>query len=427
MIRSSAKSGKLWLTAAVASILVTIPAMTRAADDPDPNQALKDQKARLDAEAAVVASRAALNQARIAALGLPSFDGSRTANTGAGAIEASMLSTTAVRSAAQIISGRLVPDPAPADAYTGNYILLAGNEALDFAQVGALLVQMEAIKSLFDRLPDQPPPRRARPGHQAQTAGAQHVPTGFAPGLIVGAISAAAGLLRSNVEISALDTDAVSEDMLVSAIATRLGGRAVLPSALIGSPEPCPRSGQRPAGCIETNPVNWDRDNLIQRFNRLIGLRADTKRARDAIPAQNQTPGEKAYIAAADAAIGRFDTLFTAVTTADEHGVVPIAQAGRLDLLRRSAARVVRVFLAEHSGSLVKTTNLLTTLGADPLRVSGALVARYIVTDPVSGTAYGGGILTCQTALTSLSRIQRWNWQGAGGRQVAQCQEQSER
>ncbi|MEA3014661.1 MAG: hypothetical protein QOD42_3206 [Sphingomonadales bacterium] len=425
MTWTNAKLPRLCATAAIALVLVSTPVMIRAADDPDPNKALKDEKARLDAQAELVASRAALDRARIAALGLPSFEGTRTVNTGAGAIEASMLSTTAVRRAAQIISGNLVPAAAGAQRYAGKYILLAGNEALDFAQAGSILIQMDAIRTLFDQIPPPPPPRtRART--RARTRGQQGMlEMVLGPTAAIGAISAAAGLLRSNVEISALETDAISENMLVSAIATQLGDRAIIPSAMIGVVEPCPPSGPRPAACLENSPPpNWRDKSLIDRFNRLAELRTDAKTARDRIPAENQTPQEQSYIAAADRAIGRFDTFFTTVTTPDEHGAVPIAQAVRLDMLRRSAARVVRVFVAQHSGSLIKTTNLLTTLGADPLRVSGALVARYEVTDPLTGITHGGGILTCQTALVRLSNVQRWNWRSPAGPVTAQCQEQ---
>lgn len=426
MIRSKGRFQQACSTVAAALLLVSIPVMTRAEGDPDPNQALKDEKARLDARAEVVKARADLARARIEALGLPSFEGTRTVNAGAGAIEASMLSTTAVRRASQIIAGRLVPAPRAQQDYTGNYILLAGDEELDFARAGAMLTQMDAIKTLFDQIPRPPAPRRQRPTGPA-TVVATNVEMAFSPTLALGAISAAAGLLRSNVELSALETDAISDHMLVSAIASQLGDRAILPSALIGVLEPCPEDAPQSATCLGPAPLNpddWARRNLIHRFNRLVERRDETKRIRDGIPAQNQTPEEARYVAAADRAIARFDTFFTDSTTPDDDGIVPIAQAGRLDLLRRAAGRIVRVYVAEHSGSLVKTTNLLTTLGADPLRVSGALVARYQVTDPNTGTQRGGGILTCQTALATLSRVQRWDWAGAAGPTAAQCQEQ---
>jgi hypothetical protein len=161
---------------------------------------------------------------------------------------------------------------------------------------------------------------------------------------------------------------------------------------------------------------------LLHRFEWLTQRRNAMKTAVDRIPAQHQTEAEQRYVAAANAAIASFDTFYTAVTTAGDDGIVPIAQAAQLDILRRRAARVVRIYVSEHAGSVIKTTNLLTTLGADPLRVSGALLVRYDILDPSRGTARSVS-LTCQTALVRLSSVQRWDWRGRQGPTRADCQE----
>ncbi len=422
---------KMLATAGAAVLLVSTPVMIHAQDDP--NQALKDQKARLDLQAEIAKARADVAQARIDALRLPTFTGARTLGTGAGAIEASMLSATAVARAADLIAARLAPSAQPAGAYSGNYILLAGDERLDFAQVGMLLAQMDAIKQLFDRVPDVPVrPAGPRSGtrfysRQLPDSG-QFAEMAFSPALVTGAISAAAGLLRSDVEINSVDTTAISDDMLVAAVASRVGDRAILQSALIGVVEPCASGASADDICLPPLPRlprtqdEWQAGRLLHRFEWLAQWRNATNSAIDRIPAQNQTAAEQHYLAVANEAVARFDTFFTAVTTPGDDGTVPIARAAQLDILRRRAARVVRIYVSQHSGSVIKTTNLLTTLGADPIRVSGALLVRYDILDPGRGTARSVS-LTCQTALVRLSSVQRWDWRGRQGPVRAECQE----
>ncbi len=421
---------KAFLPVAAAVVVASTPVMLQA--QADPTQEAKDQKALVDARAELVKARADLAQARIDALRLPSFEGTRTLDAGAGAIEASMLSTTAVARAADMIAARLAPATAPAGAYAGNYMLLAGDEALNFSRVGMLLARMDAIKQTFDQIPAFPVrPRIPRPGIQFYSGDPSNrglAEMAFSPAIITGAISAAAGLLRSNVEISPVETTAISDEMLVSAVANRMGDRAILQSALIGVTETCPRDASASDFCLPRLPPppntqdGWQAGLLLHRFEWLRQWRNATKAAVDRIPAQNQTPAEERYVVAANAAIASFDTFYTAVTTAGDDGVVPIAQATQLDLLRRRAARVVRIYISQHAGSVIKTTNLLTTLGADPVRVSGSLLVRYDILDPSRGTARSA-ILTCQTALVTLSRVQRWDWRGRQGATRADCQE----
>ena len=398
---------------AVFLTLAATPGVSRAEEDANAavtaeTDRLKAQTERINAEAARINAQAARTQARIDALGLPSFEGTAEAGERAGGIEAAMLSTAAVQEAAAQLAPRL---------RDGTYVLLAGDEALDFGAVGAILTQMDAIKSMFDRAPD--------------ASGRPRAPVAGDPTAIIGAITAAAGLLRSDVELTALPTESVSHEMLVTALAARLGERAVLPSAMIGVVQPCmpmiPNPGANPTpappgSCLPPSTGNWEEMYLLHRFNRLVERRQEAAAARSEIPAATRNPALQRRAAALDAAIARFDAFYTSVTSPDDNGAVPLAVAARLDMLRRSSPRIARIHVAQSGGSLVNRRNLATTLAlADPLRVSGALIVRYVVTDPVRGTPYDAGILTCQTTLTSLRRIQNWSWTGAGGEGRARC------
>jgi len=394
MTRSYGKFRQRCATAAVVLVLVSTPVMIRAEDDPDPNQALKNEQARIETQVAITKARGDLARTRIQALGLPSFDGTTTVDANGGAIEATLLSTHAVDAAAATIVEQL-------DNQLGRerkILLLAPTENFDFGLVSATIAQMDAARNLLER------------------ALAPPSDTGAAP--IIAAITAAAGLLRSDSTLTGLEVAGISDRLLTIAVASRLGGRAILPTALSatipacpeGQPAPPPGSAARPCLTVEFRGVDWRQMNIAQQFNFLAELRGSAAQARANIPADTEDEALKAQGAALDAAIARYDSLYSAITTADEHGQVPIAQAVRLQLLLADDPAVVRVYLDRAGGSMLKQTNLLTWLGADPLRISGALVASYVITDPLRGSVDRGGMLACRTALTSVRSVQHWDW-----------------
>jgi hypothetical protein len=94
------------------------------------------------------------------------------------------------------------------------------------------------------------------------------------------------------------------------------------------------------------------------------------------------------------------------VTTPNDQGVVPLLSAARLADLRENDYPILRVHVDKAGGSLVNTKNIATTFGVDPLKVSGAVVASYIMTDPKTGFVTTAGILSCSTTLTSIRKVQ---------------------
>ena len=121
-------------------------------------------------------------------------------------------------------------------------------------------------------------------------------------------------------------------------------------------------------------------------------------------------PTDKAAAARLDHALARFKSLFDRATTANAQGMVPITLAIRLARLASLEPKILRVY-AEHSGgSFVSKKNLATTLGFDPMKVSGGVVASYTITDPVQGLVLRHGIISCRTAYTSLRKVQAGTW-----------------
>lgn len=387
----------LRITAVVAAALVAIPAASLAQDDPNAaakadTERLNAETARINAEAARINAEAARDRARIEALGLPSFEGTTTLNTGAGAIETTMLASRALDAAAQTIRGDILAgddDCSRAQSQGASagspatrqracpIIVLAGDEAIDFGRIGALEVEMNALDTMFTHLGFGPA--------ASSEAG------GGAPAVIA-AISAAAGLLRSNTTVTPVDLQALSHRALATAVAGRLGADAILPSAAIGSiPEP-------------------QASALLRKLNELFDRRLRVQQARDAIVLRDPTKPTQRH-KDLTAALARFDTFAARVTTPDSNGAVPIVQAVRLESILGQGSRILRVHLDRVGGSLINRTNLLTTLGiADPVRVSGGLVASYTLTDPANGSVVKAGMITCRTTTARLRSVQRGVW-----------------
>lgn len=432
--------------AALAALLVSFPAAWAAAEDPpatgdtakaDPETArITAETARINADAARINAQAARDRARVDALGLPHFDGSTQLGQGVGAIEATMLTSHAVDVAAGAIAQAITAAPSrqaaqgtssnadhgskragSAPAAQSNaattpqaVIVVAGDEALDFGRINAFSVEMDGIHQDFTGLARRHPPACAPPRHgNGPRAAASHggESGGLAPTAIIAAVNAAAGLLRSNTQVDALDLPKVNSRMLATAVAARLapsssGMIPVLPTSLVQA--------------VDENPTgrSWEEMNLLQKLTFLQTLRGTVQNVREQVcvaDRSNPTNAEKALLAPYDTALARFDGFVTRAATPDANGVVPLVQAARLALIAARTPLVLRVSLDQAGGSLVRTTNLLTTLAIeDPVRVSGGLVATYSLTDPASGDVRGAGIITCRTTLARLESVQGGIW-----------------
>lgn len=378
------------ITLALLATAAATPSALSAQGESEPT--LQTETARIKAQAELERARADRDRAsadRIAALGLPSFEGKTTMGDGAGAMEATMLASHAVREAAAMIAHgvpketRTVSAGGVSSTVPRKVIVLAGEEGLDFSQVGALGAEMDAIRQVMLPL-----------ASGGEGGGALGIAT------VISAATAAAGLLRSDTEVAALDLPALSNRILASMVAAELGERAIIPSAAIGSLEP------------EAEQADWDKKSIMQKINALVALRRQVE-ARKPKPADAEKPTkeEQAKIAPYTAALARFDAFFTRVTTGDDKGQLPLVRTARLDQLWRDEPRILRVYLDKAGGSRVIRKNIGTTLTlATPVKVSGGIIASYIVTNPTTGGLLAFDFISCRTTFTSIQSVQRGVW-----------------
>lgn len=368
----------------VASIAPFVWGYSSAAQTASPTSQEKEVE-RLEAEAELERARADRDKAaaeRIQALGLPSFTGETKLEQGAGAMEATMLATHALLEAADQISKDIAAKP---DG-TRKVLLLRGDEVIDFAEAAMIETELSAIERAF-----------AEAGiKKAEAADQGYKFFGIDPGTLVAAASALAGLLRSETSVSPVEIASLSDRVLINAVAGRLGSRAILPGALVG-----PTGNESP---------------LISRLNEVGAIRelANVRRTELA----KQAKKNEAAIARLTGMIGRFDTLFGRISTADNKGVVPIVRAARLDAMLKQNPAVLRIFVDKVGGSLINSKNIATTFGADPIKVSGGLIASYTLTDPASGGVWASDLLVCRTTLSRLRPIHEAEWQGKTGRKA---------
>jgi hypothetical protein len=366
---------------------LAIPAAAYADDTPKTPQQeeidrIKAEADRDKAEADLITQRAARDKAKIDALGLPAgYNGTTTlSGTNAGVMEANMLAMYALQAAADGIVSDV-------KGKAGKVVVLAGNENADLNQVVMIEAQLDGIES--DLISAIGPPRReTRRSRSSRSVVESSFALPISPTTIVEAVSAVAGLLRSETTVTAVDLASVSERALANAVAGRLTN-ASLPSAVIG----------RPTGA----------DNLLKQLDRVGTLRNQAALRLAAVDPKS------VEAVALTAAIKRFDDFNIKVTTPDDKGMVPIVRAAQLSTLFGKDAdkiRVLRVFVDRAGGTFVSTKNLGTFFGADPLRVTGGLVASYALTNPGTGQVLTSNIFVCRTSLSRLRQIHDANWRG---------------
>ncbi|HEY0414007.1 MAG TPA: hypothetical protein VGD66_12795 [Allosphingosinicella sp.] len=326
----------------------------------DPNSAAKAETERLNAEAALERARAD----RIKALGLPSFDGKTTLGQGAGAIESLLLAADALEEAAGRIAAAALAVLPDGEKDQRPFLVLAGDETVDFGLLGSLRAQIEAFRAIFDELLEPP---------QARNFAA---PAGF--GGTIALIGALAGLVRTETEVTAVDLPALSHRLLATAIAGKMKKRAILPTAAAGL-----AAGDSPM-LLDMAGLAADRDKVAAKIKTL------------------QPPDSDRYAAA----LARFDAFFTNATAADAKGVVPLVEAARIERMFKAAPLVLRVFVEKAGGTLLNERNIRTFFGRDPVRVSGGLVASYAITDPASGSVQAAAVITCRTRIAKIEEIQ---------------------
>ncbi len=379
-------------------LAATVSTASKAAQD-DPNAATAAETARITSETALINARAAqrnaeaaLTKAKVDALGLPSFNGTTTLENGAGGIEATILVTAALNKAAEYISLRKPALPA-----ASGYLVLSGDESARFDTLGTVRAQLDGLRQAFSNA-----------DIKLKTS-----PNRLAPTMAVAAISAVAGLLRAESTVSGIDISALTPRALATATTQRLGNAYLLSAPTF------------PADETVDGTKDWADQTILQRIDTLSSLREDAVAARSAMPKEPKG-AQAAKAARLDTAVSRFDAFLAKVTTPDDKGAVTIAEAARQERLKGKIGSILRVDVDKAGGSIVNTKNIATTFGVDPVKISGALIASYLYTDPADGRVQSAGVIICRTTLTALRHVEESgrNLGGAGRASIpVECSE----
>lgn len=374
------------LLGAGAAILVTLANIAAAQDTDGAAGETTNARAKARTEAAELrARRLKANAEAITAMGLPSYNGQTTTEgDNAGRLEAGLLSTQAVGSAAQAIVGSLPTNR--------SYIVLSGDEDFDLGIVGTIRSQMDALKLQFQRILPQAPPRPTligpdRSSPQFMTEMTEGVALSGATGAI-GLATTVLGALRSQTTLRGIAEVGVSDQLLARAVTARLGRWAVLPNAPRLAPQ----------------------NSALQRdFLEIAMLRDQAELLRRSLEGND---AQKALLEQVKLALTRYDAFFAFATEPDDNGVMPIARAIMLDAIMSgdSKPHILRVDVDLSGGTMINTTNIGSYLGLDPVRISGGLVASYVATDVTDGTIVKAGVVACMTGQVRLRRVHDGTW-----------------
>ena len=333
---------------------------------------LAQQTALLTAQANLATAKAALDQAKVKALGLPEFKNETTLDPGGGVIEANMLASRAVRAAANHIklSSKCT------NAIDGlSYLMLTPLEKFDvnapiFVQLHAGAIQAQLRQALD-----------LRADTRVASLGA---------GAILGIVQAAASLFANETKVSGIDLPSINDAALIMATAGSLCGKGIVPSASMGM-------------------IDLEHSTIINKLSELQTLVLTAADARRRIPDDGKDE-HKRKAAALEAAMTSYDGFITKIGTVDSEGQSPLSQALLIERYPIEKTYIVRIAVNKAGGSIINSKNLWTTLGVDPVKVSGGLVVSYSITKADTGAVETSETFTCQTSLASIRKIQNGRW-----------------
>ena len=403
---------------ALLALAMAVPAHGQE-EAPDPEVTrLNAQAARDNAAAAATTASTARLKAQMDALGLPTAEGKTTLGTNAAMIETWMLSAATLDAAARVIAddvavhlqphGNLTADSgarpgrggigAAAAAATGTgqqapakptILLLARGDDLNLDSANNLLFETRDLRTKLEgAIPQQCKEGKASGGEEG----------GAIPLAAVGAL---VGLLKTDTDVSGIDVP-MGDEMLVSAVGRRLKDKArvIIPAAAIAPPN---------GGTLATA------------WQALANTQERAKDCRIKYAKNPQTAFVKKKLAALDAMITRVERFDAKVTTPDDKGRIPLAQAIRSDALLEHEPKVLRVHVEKAGGSVLKRSNLFTALGAPAVGITGALIVEHRLTSPRSGELVTSGESICRTALTNLRDVQAGTVRRRGRKASADC------
>ena len=359
------------------TLLIATPTL---ADDPptaieQETARLVQQTALLTAQANLATAKATLDQAKITALGLPKFENKTSIENGGGVIEANMLASRAVRAAVSHIA---TASGCSATVDGTHYLVLTPAEKFDVNTPVSLSLQAAAVEQQLT----------AALGINRGTGDRNIASLGA--GAVMGVIDAAASLLASETKVSGIDLTTINDAALIMATAGNLCGKGVVPSSSLGL-------------------IDFQRSEIVDTLRQLLALKLSSADARREIP-DNATGWLKRKAAALDAAIASYDAFVAKISAVDANGQSPLSQALLVEKYPAASTKLIRIAVNKAGGSIINSKNLWTTLGVDPVKVSGGLVVSYSITAADTGAVYKSETFTCQTSLASLRKIQDGRW-----------------
>lgn len=349
-------------------LAVTAPAFAEEGKDEVTKQKelVTAQKELTTAQKELITAQSELMKARFDALGLKPPEGKTTVDAGAGKIEAAMLNVGSMNAAAKLIA-----DKAPSGK---KILLLTGDQEVDLALPVAMMADIDDLKSGLDRATET-------------VCGTK---SGIGPAAIpFAAIGAVLSLLRTDTQVSGIDLSP-SASQLNNAVAARLGDKAIILGDVITRDRhtgPNPKVGLEKAVTELNDAVN-------------AAFQCSTKQKK---PADDVAKGKLAVL---DGTIARTTAFSAAIAKSDETKPSLLSRALRYEVINTQNPLLLRLYIENAGGSLLKRSNIWTALGAHAVGLTGGLVVSYRYSDPKTGQVQKSDVLVCRTALTNMRSIQ---------------------
>jgi len=373
---------------------------------------LKAEKELLEAKSDVAQAR--IDYANVLLDLLPGYTGVTEADSGTGKFETTVLSARALDNAASAIAKRI-------PSGSGAVLVLSGEEQFQF---GAALDLGFELRRMRQRLP-------VNIGCIADCgkSGPDKIFGLDATGAVNAAL-ALAGMLRSETSITTLSADAIDSRMLAAAVAAKVSGReSGSRMAFVRAGHPGIRIDANSATGLDVDEDAWIGNSRIgDKFLWLMMARAKAKLLHKSLTGARQTRADRTASTAIANWISEFDEFQARVARPGENGAPsPIAAAIASTDIESRIDHVVRVEIEAAGGSLKNSRNIGTFVGVDPLRVSGGVVASYVVFDTRAGqlgNVTGWGVISCASKDMRIRRVARARFadSAAGPRTPNLCQ-----
>ena len=372
------KLGLVWLSISCSQTALAQNAVTETAEE------IEQQMKLIEAKTGLVTAK--LEKLKLITDQLPKFENKTELKSDGGKFEASLLTAAAVQQAALAVS----KDVQESLTDTDSVIVLAHDAKLPI-NIGVMVnFQIENYKNQL-LLADATYQQLCRPGAPASA--------GVAAAITI--FNALTGLLGSETTITGL-SDLVDEKMLINTVAARLGNNTQILSYGLG----------------KADVLN---SNLLVDLNKVAGLRdslvINVTRCAAAAPEE-----KKATILSLLTVAEKFNNFFAELAKPSDSGNSRIVDALLIEKVSGPNSKLLFIQLHNSGGSLIHSKNLWTTFGVDPLKVSGGLIATYSLVNMSDGALVTGGLVVCQTSLSSIRRVHRGKWRSKKGVGQAHCE-----